>query len=102
VAEVVQRAGDKAEGRAAVADAAVAVVEAVVNKTTVRADDVVAALAAGHDEGTAPIRNLSRTVTFRPNRGKDCSNFTPTDTAFSAAPKTITPANAAIRSCPER
>jgi hypothetical protein len=83
----------------AVEAAGVAVVAAV--KTMARVVAAADAAAEGNAE-TVPIRNPSKTATFLPNQDRACSNFTRTDTASFVVPRTITPANVAIRSFPER
>ena len=111
MAEVVPKAGGKAEAKvvdadAEVEDAGAAAVGVAAGKVMAKADadDVVAAVVVVADsvKAAVPISNRSKTATFRANQGKGCSNFIRTDTASCGAPRTIIPVSGAIPLFPER
>jgi hypothetical protein len=109
VAEVVPKAGGKAEAKVAAADAEVedagaAAVGVAEDKVMAKADadDVVAEAVVVDSVKAAPMSNRWKTATFHANQGKGCSNFIRTDTASCGAPRTITPANGAIHLFPEQ
>lgn len=100
---MVPKAGGKVVAAdAELEDAGAAAVVVAAGKVMAKADagDVVAE--AADSVKAVPMSNPWKTVTFRRNPDKDCSNSIRTVTASCGAPRTITPVNGAIPLFPER